>query len=341
MLKVILIELVSKLLTSRVLDSDQSRGWNLHLKWLVTGGAGYIGSHIVKELQKNGHAVVALDNLSTGKLNRLSPETIFYQGDVLDKDLLVNIFEKQKILGIVHLAGKKSVAESIVNPAEYLEVNSLGTEILIDVALSFNVNNFIFSSTAAVYGQEGLGNRFSVMSKTNPSSPYGLSKLLAEKLLSAHLSNKNFKLIILRYFNVTGFSDLSMFDLDSENLFALIRKSVYSDYTLKVNGLDYPTPDGSCVRDYIHVEDVARAHNNCIDFLSRETFNGLEIFNIGSGTGYSVLEVISEIETRLGAKILWSGAERRPGDAPSVVCDIQDTVQRLNWRPEISPFRDF
>jgi UDP-glucose 4-epimerase len=132
-----------------------------------------------------------------------------------------------------------------------------------------------------------------------------------------------------------------MFDLDSENLFALIRKSVYSDYTLKVNGLDYPTPDGSCVRDYIHVEDVARAHNNCIDFLSRETFNGLEIFNIGSGTGYSVLEVISEIETRLGAKILWSGAERRPGDAPSVVCDIQDTVQRLNWRPEISPFRDF
>jgi len=313
----------------------------LRLEWLVTGGAGYIGSHVVKELQKSGYRVVALDDLSTGKSSRLPSETVFYQGDILDSDLLAHIFENQKIQGVIHLAGKKSVAESIVNPSKYFEINSLGTEILIDMALSFNVTNFIFSSTAAVYGQEDLRIKFNVESKTNPASPYGLSKLLAERLLIAHLSNRKLNLIILRYFNVTGFHDLGMFDLESENLFALVRKSVYTDYALKVYGLDYPTPDGSCVRDYVHVEDVARVHNKCIDFLSRKTIGGLEIFNIGSGNGYSVLEVISEIETRLGTKIKWSGAERRPGDAPHVVCDIQETIQKLNWRPEFSPFRDF
>jgi UDP-glucose 4-epimerase len=311
------------------------------MEWLVTGGAGYIGSHVVKQLQQTGFKVIVLDDLSTGSINRLDPETVVYEGNILDRSLLTHIFETQKIDGVIHLAGKKSVVESTINPCMYFEVNSLGSEILIDVALSFNAKNVIFSSTAAVYGQEGLENRFSTRSKTTPANPYGQSKLLAEKLLMSHLSDKSLNLIILRYFNVTGFHDLSMFDLESENLFALIRKSVHSNYALNVNGLDYPTSDGSCIRDYVHVEDVARAHIKCVDLMLKKDFSGLEIFNIGSGVGYSVLEVISEVETRTGTKILWAGTDRRPGDAPHVVCDIEETVEKLNWKPEISPFRDF
>ena len=309
------------------------------MEWLVTGGAGYIGSHVVKELQQNGLKVIVLDDLSTGKQNRLSSETIFYKGNILDKELLFQIFEDQKIEGIIHLAGKKSISESLLYPNLYFEVNAVGTEVLIDAAINFGVKKAIFSSTAAVYAQQPGLVQYRVDSLKSPASPYGQSKLFAERLLEAHVRD-GLDLIILRYFNVTGFTTLEMYDQKSENLLSAIRDSLNSNRTLKVFGLDYETIDGSCVRDYIHVEDLSRAHIKCIDLITEKTFRGLEVFNIGTGVGHSVLEVISTIEKKLGTEISWVGSDRRQGDSAQVVCDVEESGRRLKWTPELSPFRE-
>lgn len=309
------------------------------MTWLVTGGAGYIGSHVVKELQQSGFKVIVLDDLSTGKLSRLSAETVFYQGDLLNKDLLFQIFEDQKVEGIIHLAGKKSISESILRPILYFNVNSIGTEVLIDAAIEFGVKKIIFSSTAAVYAQQPGVDKYQVDSLKSPVTPYGLSKLFAERLLEAHVYD-GLDVIILRYFNVTGFTTLDMCDQNSENLLSAIRESLNSNRTLEVFGLDYETIDGSCVRDYIHVEDLSRAHLKCIELITEETFRGLEVFNVGTGVGHSVLQVIASIEKKLGMKIPWRGSHRRQGDSAQVVCDVGESIRRLNWSPKLSPFRE-
>lgn len=309
------------------------------MAWLVTGGAGYIGSHVVRELQQNGFKVIVLDDLSTGKLSRLSLETVFYRGDVLNKGLLFQIFQNQKVEGIVHLAGKKSISESLLWPNLYFEVNSIGTEVLTDAAIEYGVKKLIFSSTAAVYAQQPGVAKYQVDSSKNPATPYGLSKLFAERLLEAHVYD-GLDVIILRYFNVTGFTTLDMYDQNSENLLSAIRESLNSNRTLEVFGLDYETIDGSCVRDYIHVEDLSQAHLKCIELITEETFRGLEVFNIGTGVGHSVLQVIATIEKKLGIKILWKESNRREGDSAHVVCDVQESHRRLNWIPKLSPFRE-
>jgi UDP-glucose 4-epimerase len=309
------------------------------MTWLVTGGAGYIGSHVVKELQQNGFKVIVLDDLSTGKQGRISSDTIFYRGDVLNKGLLFQIFQDHKVEGIVHLAGKKNLSESLLRPNLYFEINSIATEVLIDAAIEFGVKKVVFSSTAAVYAEQPGVIKYQVDSLKSPATPYGLSKLFAERLLEAHVYD-GLDVIILRYFNVTGFTTLDMYDQNSDNLLSAIRESLNSNRTLEVFGLDYETIDGSCVRDYIHVEDLSRVHLKCIELITEKSFRGLEVFNVGTGVGHSVLQVIATIEKKLGIKIPWRESHRREGDSAQVVCDIQESTRRLNWTPRLSPFRE-
>jgi UDP-glucose 4-epimerase len=263
----------------------------------------------------------------------------FYNGNILDKDLLIQIFENLKITGIIHLAGKKSISDSLLWPNLYFEVNSIGTHVLIDAESSSGVKKVIFSSTAAVYAQQPGVVKCRIDSLKSLVSPYGQSKLFAERLLEASVRD-GLDLTMLRRLNVTGFTTLEKYDQNSENLLSAIRDSLISDCALKVFGLAFEAIDGSCVRDYIHVENLSRAHLECIELIAEKTFRGLEIFNVGTGVGHSILQVISIIEKALDTKMPWTESDRSQAEAAQVVCDVDESARRLNWTPKLSPIRE-
>ena len=301
---------------------------------LVTGGAGYIGSHMVHALADAGESVVVLDNLSTGFRSALPSSVPLCIGDVGDQELAAAIMRKHKVDAIIHFAGSIVVPDSVRDPLGYYRNNTVNTRALIESAVNGGVKHFIFSSTAAVYGNPAV---LPVRedAPTKPMSPYGTSKLMSEIMLHDVAAAHELRYVILRYFNVAGADPKQRTGQSTPAATHLIKVGVETALGMRpkldVYGTDYPTPDGTCIRDYIHVSDLARAHSAALAHL-RSGGAGMT-FNCGYGHGYSVLEVIRAIERVTGRKLPVRMVGRRPGDPVSLVADVSRIRSKLDWSP--------
>lgn len=302
---------------------------------LVTGGAGYIGSHMVHTLADAGQPVVVLDNLSTGFRSALPQAVPLFVGDVGDQELVSTIIAEHQINAVIHFAGSIVVPDSLRDPLGYYRNNTVNTRALIECAVMGGVKHFIFSSTAAVYGNpEELPVREDA--PTRPMSPYGTSKLMSEIMLHDVAAAHDFRYVILRYFNVAGADPKQRTGQSTPAATHLIKvageTALGMRAKLDVFGTDYPTPDGTCIRDYIHVSDLARAHLAALAHL-RSGGNAMT-FNCGYGHGYSVLDVIGAVERAIGRKLPVEMVGRRPGDPVSLVADASRIRSMLDWTPQ-------
>ncbi|MGI2069308.1 UDP-glucose 4-epimerase GalE [Shewanella baltica] len=309
---------------------------------LVTGGTGYIGTHTVVELLNAGNDVIVLDNLSNSSieaLNRVERITgksvIFYQGDILNKALLQKVFNDHAIDSVIHFAGLKAVGESVAKPLKYYENNVTGTLILCQVMAEFKVKNLVFSSSATVYGDPAslpITEDF----PTGATNPYGQSKLMVEHILAdVHNADPSWNIARLRYFNPVGAHASGLIGEDPNdipnNLMPFIAQvAVGKRAALSVFGDDYPTHDGTGVRDYIHVVDLANGHLKALAKLA--TKPGLVTYNLGTGQGYSVLDMVHAFEKACGKPIAYQIAPRRPGDIAACYADPTHAREDLGWQ---------
>ena len=303
---------------------------------LVTGGAGYIGSHMVVELVDAGEQVVVIDNLSTGFRRAVPDRAVFVEGDIGDQSLVESVISEHKVESVIHFAGSVVVPDSVVDPLGYYNDNTVKSRALIESAVVLGVRHFIFSSTAAVYGIPEV-NPVSEDAPLNPISPDGASKLMTEGMLR-DVSHAHHELgyVVLRYFNVAGADPEGRAGQSTEwatHLIKVASQVALGDRShLEIYGRDYETADGTCIRDYIHVTDLARAHLQALDYL--RTGGQSAVFNCGYGHGTSVLEVIDSVERAIGSKLDARDAARRPGDPPALVAGADRIRQVLGWLPE-------
>jgi UDP-glucose 4-epimerase len=300
-------------------------------KWLVTGGAGYIGAHVVKSLLENNFEVVVVDDLSTGLERKIPQNITFYKLNISNTLDLTNILKNEKIEGVIHLAAKKAVGESVLNPSLYYQENIGGLISLLEAMSHADVKKIVYSSSAAVYGTP-KEDKVSEESVTNPESPYGETKLVGEWLLKADQQARNVKWISLRYFNVVGAGNNELGDTGVNNLIPMVFSAISKNERPQIFGNDYLTKDGTCIRDYIHVEDLAFAHVLAAKKLIE---NYSEILNIGTGQGYSVKEVMDLIEKVIGEKINYEYAGRRSGDPAQTIADPSKALKDLNWKAKL------
>jgi len=299
---------------------------------LVIGGAGYIGSHLVKELVKE-REVIVLDNLSTGHRWAIDESALFIEGNLGNEDDLNKLFSNYKIEAVMHFAANSLVGESVANPIKYYENNVASTIILLKTMLKYDVKNFIFSSTAAIYGipQEYL---LTEDSSANPINPYGRSKLMIEEILKDFSKAYDLNFIVLRYFNAAGAHEsLSIgekHDPETHLIPIVLQHLLGQREKISIFGTDYDTPDGSCIRDYIHVTDISHAHILALlALLSGEKQN--ETYNLGNGIGYSVKEVIEACEEVTGRKATIEYVERRAGDPARLIASSEKIKNELGW----------
>lgn len=302
------------------------------MRVLVIGGAGYIGSHVVADLLRAGHQVRIFDNMSTGRPENIFPDAEFVHGDILDVSALTTALTG--VDAVIHLAAKKAVGESMADPAKYAVNNISGTLNILNAMAEVGVRYFVFSSSAAVYGMPDV----SVIDETCPTNPinfYGFTKLEIERFLGWYDRLKGIRFIALRYFNAVGYDvdgRVRGLEQNPQNLLPIIMEvAVGMRPKMHIFGRDYPTPDGTCIRDYIHVSDLADAHTRALAYLK----NGGEsrILNLGTGQGHSVLAMVQETERLLGRPIAHEFAERRPGD-PAILTARADEARRvLGWVP--------
>ncbi len=313
---------------------------------LVTGGAGFIGSHTVVELQQAGHTVAVLDNLcnsSEESLRRVEAITgkkvNFYKGDILDRGLLEDLFSnKEKVDAVIHFAGLKAVGESVQKPWEYYENNIAGTLTLIDVMRKNNVKNIIFSSSATVYGNPAVIPITEDCPKGQCTNPYGWTKSMLEQILSdVQHADPEWNVILLRYFNPIGAHKSGTMGENPNgipnNLMPYITQVAVGKLPqLSVFGNDYDTPDGTGVRDYIHVVDLAIGHVKALKKIEEKA--GLKIYNLGTGVGYSVLDIVKNFEEATGVKIPYVIKERRAGDIAMCYADASLAKKELGWEAQ-------
>ncbi|HWK34568.1 MAG TPA: UDP-glucose 4-epimerase GalE [Hyphomicrobium sp.] len=302
---------------------------------LVTGGAGYIGSHMVLELLDSGENVVVLDNLSTGFRWAVPANATLVVGDIGDQELVRSIVRKHGVKSIIHFAGSIVVPESVVDPLGYYHNNTVKSRALMEVAVEMGIENFIFSSTAAVYG---VPTEIPVREDALPApmSPYGSSKLMTEIMLADTSRAHNFRYVALRYFNVAGADPKGRSGQSTPNATHLIKVACETALGkrpyMEVFGTDYPTADGTCVRDYIHVTDLVRAHVAALRHL--RDGGASDVFNCGYSKGFSVLEVIEAVKRVSGADFEVRMSPRRAGDPAAIVAASDKIRMRLGWRPE-------
>lgn len=303
------------------------------MKILVTGGCGYIGSHAVLELLAKKNEVVIVDDLSTGKEFLRNKNVPFYKGSINDYEFMSKVFKENKFDGVINFAAKLVVPESVEKPLEYFNTNVSGVLNLLKVMTENNVKNLIFSSTAAVYGDVDASLvPISEEGVTNPINPYGSSKLSAEYLIKGAAEAYNINYVIFRYFNVAGADEQLRVGLSADKLTHLIPVTIeaalgYRDQ-LKVFGTDFDTRDGSCVRDYIHVVDLVRAHILGFEYLLKG--NESQIINLGLNEGTTVLEIIASVERVTGLKVPYSLVGRRPGDPAMLTANNEKAKEILN-----------
>ncbi|WP_454848129.1 UDP-glucose 4-epimerase GalE [Rhizobium binxianense] len=302
---------------------------------LVTGGAGYIGSHMVWTLLDAGEDVVVLDRLSTGFRWAVAPAARFYLGDIADPDVLKKIFIENDIESIIHFAGSAVVPASVADPLSYYDNNSGKTRVLLSAAIKAGIRNFVFSSTAAVYGQQESAAPVKETAPLNPDNPYGQSKLMTELMLRDAAAAYDFDYVALRYFNVAGADPQRRAGQSTAGATHLIKAACEAALgkrdSVHVYGIDYPTHDGTGVRDYIHVSDLTEAHLKALQHLRGG--KGPLVANCGYGNGYSVLDVLNMVTRLYGQSFKIHMAPRRPGDAASVVADATLARRVLDWTP--------
>ncbi len=307
------------------------------MKILVTGGAGYIGSHAVYSLIEKGYDVIIVDNLSKGFKSNIHEKATFYEADIRDEEQLSQIFKKEKnIIGIMNFAGLIIVPESVLEPLKYFNNNTHGVEILLKVASIFNVKNFVFSSTAAVYGEPKTVPILETDLK-EPINPYGESKLAAEAIIRGWANATNSNYVIFRYFNVAGAHQNGKIGIKGKSLTHLLPcviDSAIQKNTFKVLGTDYPTKDGSCIRDFVHVVDLVEAHILGLEWSIKNKKS--DIFNLGSGDGYSVLEVLNQSIETLSIDIPNEMSDRREGDPAQLFANTTKVNKVLKWTPKYS-----
>ncbi|MDK1493289.1 UDP-glucose 4-epimerase GalE [Sinorhizobium sp. 7-81] len=302
---------------------------------LVTGGAGYIGSHMVWSLLDAGESVVVLDRLSTGFRWAIAPEAKFYFGDVANRTLLARIFAENEIDSVIHFAGSAVVPESVADPLAYYENNTASTCTLIAATIEAGVRHFVFSSTAAVYGTQDTVDPVKETATLRPESPYGRSKLMSEMMLQDAAAAHDLRYVVLRYFNVAGADPLGRAGQSTAGATHLIKVACEAALgrrcKVDVYGQDYPTADGTGIRDYIHVADLAAAHKDALRYLR----GGGEPLttNCGYGKGFSVLQVLDTVRRISGRDFRIDYAPRRPGDAAQVVADSSLARLKLDWVP--------
>ncbi|MBT3981820.1 MAG: UDP-glucose 4-epimerase GalE [Bacteriovoracaceae bacterium] len=304
-------------------------------KILVTGGAGYIGSHVVKCLGEEGFEIVVYDNLSTGRReNVLFGE--FVEGHLEDQDSIEQLFKDNQFVGVLHFAGSIVVPDSVSDPLSYYSNNTVNSFRVINLCKKYGVPNFIFSSTAAVYGmlEDGVADE---QAKTSPINPYGHSKLMTEQMLKdTSFAHEQFNYIALRYFNVSGADPSGQIGQCFPGATHLIKVACETALGkregMKVFGTDYETADGTCIRDYIHVQDLAMAHVNALKYLLVNKKS--HILNCGYGTGFSVNEVLNIVKEISGVDFRVELAPRRPGDASVVMSKCGKIKEVLGWEPK-------
>ncbi len=300
---------------------------------IVTGGAGYIGAHIVGDLISSGHRVIVIDDLSTGKIEYVNPDAIFVNGKVQDRIALTEAFEKISNFsesGVIHAAGLKFAGESTRAPLAFYEANCFAVLVLLQCMKNFGVPNLVFSSSSSVYGSlpdMALARESSALS---PVSPYGRSKFFAENIIEDSKSEFELRSVSLRYFNVIGNGEIPAIDKSIYNLLPNLYRAMDSNSVFKVFGGDYPTKDGSCIRDYVDVKKLAEAHKFALMSLAKNDKLPSAI-NLGSGIGYSILEIIEFAKKIVGKRLDIQIAPGRTGDPARIVADCQLAEKFLSW----------
>lgn len=305
------------------------------MKILVLGGAGYIGSHTVRELIDAGEEVVIADNLETGHIEAVHPKAVFYQGDIRDRAFVDKVFDSEKIDGVIHFAANSLVGESMTNPLKYYDNNLYGTKVLLESMVAHGVDKIVFSSTAATYGEpESIPILES--DRTEPTNPYGETKLSMEKMMKWTGVAHGLRYVALRYFNACGAhvdGEIGEAHNPETHLIPLILQVPNGQREkISIYGDDYDTKDGTCVRDYIHVTDLAQAHILAMKYL----VNGGEsnVFNLGNGVGFTVKEVIETARKVTGHPIPAEVTPRRGGDPAQLIASSAKAKEVLGWKPE-------
>jgi len=298
------------------------------MTWLVTGGAGYIGAHVVRAMVADGQSVVALDDLSTGAADRVDPGAAFEEGSVLDRGLVRRVMREHGVTGVVHIAAKKQVGQSVVDPLLYYRENLEGMVALLEGCRAKGVDRFVFSSSAATYGLPDVD----LVTEDTPGvplSPYGETKLVGEWLLRDCAAAYGLRSMVMRYFNVAGAASADLGDPGVFNLVPLVFQALADGQQPKVFGDDYPTPDGTCIRDYVHVADIADAHLAAAKALDAGQPGAT--YNIGRGEGSSVLDVLRMVEQVTGHDTTPEIVARRAGDPARIVARVDRIREGLGF----------
>ncbi len=302
---------------------------------LVLGGAGYIGSHAVYQLIDQGEKVVVIDNLRTGHKEAVHPDATFYEGDIKNKAFMQKVFKDESIDAVVHFAANSLVGESMEIPLEYFDNNVYGTQVLLQVMAEFDVKKIVFSSTAATYGEPEIVPITEEM-PTNPTNAYGETKLTMEKMMKWCEHAHGIRYVALRYFNVAGARESGEIGEDHQpetHLVPIILEAALGKRShITVFGDDYDTPDGTCIRDYVHVEDLISAHLLALSYLNDEGKS--DVFNLGSSNGFSVKEMIDAARKVTGKEIPEKIGERRAGDPGTLVASSDKAKSILGWNPK-------
>ena len=311
------------------------------MRLLVLGGAGYIGSHTALELIKKGHEVVVVDNLVTGYVKAVPEKATFYQGDIRDFDFLDDLFKKEKIDAVIHFAAYSLVGESVKNPLKYYDNNLYGTKVLLDAMIKNDIKKIVFSSTAATYGEpENIP--ILETDRTCPTNPYGETKLAMEKMFHWASKAHGLSYVSLRYFNACGADATGQIgeahNPESHLIPLVLQVPNGKRESVSIYGTDYDTPDGTCIRDYIHVTDLAEAHILAVEYLAKGGESN--IFNLGNGVGYSVREVIETARRVTGHPIPATEVPRRAGDPARLVASGEKAKNILGWEPKIKQLNE-
>lgn len=311
------------------------------MRLLVLGGAGYIGSHTAVELLASGHEVVIVDSLVTGYEAAVPEGASFYQGDIRDYDFLNDLFKKEAIDAVIHFAAFSLVGESVTDPLKYYENNLYGTKVLLKAMIDNGVNKIVFSSTAATYGEP---ENIPILEddRTCPTNPYGETKLAMEKMMKWSANAYGLKYVSLRYFNACGAHKSAKIgeahNPESHLIPLVLQVPNGKRESVSIYGTDYDTPDGTCIRDYIHVTDLAKAHILAVEYLMKGGESN--VFNLGNGVGYSVREVIETARRVTGHPIPAVEIPRRAGDPARLVASGEKAKEILGWKPEITQLED-
>lgn len=308
---------------------------------MVCGGAGYIGSHCVYKLIERGEKVVVVDNLETGNEKAIHKEAVFYKGDIRDADFIDGVFKKEKIDAVIHFAANSLVGESMQKPLKYFNNNVHGTESLLNAMVDNNVKKIVFSSTAAVYGEPDT-DLIKETDVPNPTNTYGETKLMMEKMIRWVDEIHGMKYVSLRYFNVAGAHPNGEIgeahDPETHLIPLVLRVPLGKRDKIMIFGDDYPTEDGTCIRDYIHVMDLVDAHILALDYLNKG--NRSNIFNLGNGKGFSVKEIVDAAERATGHTIARKISPRRDGDPAVLVASSEKAQKILKWKPNYTDIEE-